>query len=137
MDPKVWGKHAWIFLHSITLNYPNNPTQKQINDHYNFFINLTNVIPCDNCKLHYSENIKKIPLSKNILKSREHFIKWLIDIHNEVNIKNNKTPLTYEQVIDYYSNLYNKKHNYMKYGLLLIIIILIFTGYICYKKTKK
>ena len=21
MDPNVWGPHAWIFLHSITMNY--------------------------------------------------------------------------------------------------------------------
>ena len=26
MNPKIWGPHAWIFLHSITLNYPENPT---------------------------------------------------------------------------------------------------------------
>ena len=25
MEPNIWGPGAWTFLHSITLNYPNNP----------------------------------------------------------------------------------------------------------------
>ena len=27
MEPKVWGSHAWIFLHTITLNYPDEPSK--------------------------------------------------------------------------------------------------------------
>ena len=26
MEAKIWGPHAWIFLHSITMAYPENPT---------------------------------------------------------------------------------------------------------------
>ena len=28
MNPKFWGPHAWIFLHSITLNYPKEPSDE-------------------------------------------------------------------------------------------------------------
>ena len=33
MEPKIWGEHAWIFLHTITLNYPEEPT---FSDKYNY-----------------------------------------------------------------------------------------------------
>ena len=26
MNPNIWGESAWLFLHTITLNYPENPT---------------------------------------------------------------------------------------------------------------
>ena len=29
MNPKIWGPHAWVFLHTITLNFPENPTPEQ------------------------------------------------------------------------------------------------------------
>ena len=40
MKPEVWGPHAWIFLHSITFNYPDNPTDDEKKHYKNFFENL-------------------------------------------------------------------------------------------------
>ena len=37
MDAKVWGPHAWKFLHTITLNYPENPTDQNKADYKHFF----------------------------------------------------------------------------------------------------
>ena len=37
MDPKVWGPNAWIFLHSITMNYPKNPTNEDKEKYRTFF----------------------------------------------------------------------------------------------------
>ena len=37
MDPEVWGPHGWYFLHSITLAYPDNPTDDDKTYHKNFF----------------------------------------------------------------------------------------------------
>ena len=33
MEPEIWGPHAWQFLHSITLSYPDNPTFEDKNNH--------------------------------------------------------------------------------------------------------
>ena len=106
MNPKVWGPHAWIFLHSITLNYPLNPTQNDIKNHYNFFTNLKNIIPCNNCRLHYKKNLEKYPLNNKILLSKDKLIEWLINIHNSVNKSNNKKQLTYSEVLAIYNKLY-------------------------------
>ena len=36
MNPEVWGPHAWFFLHTVTMNYPNKPTIKDKEDNKNF-----------------------------------------------------------------------------------------------------
>jgi len=36
MRADIWGPHAWIFLHSISLEYPDNPTNIDKNNMKNF-----------------------------------------------------------------------------------------------------
>ena len=86
----VWGPSAWTFLHTITFNYPEDPTEDDKRKYYNFFMNLKDVLPCKKCQAHYKENIQKYDLSDN-LDSRQDLVQWLIYIHNEVNIKIEKT----------------------------------------------
>ena len=28
MDPNIWGPHAWFLIHTVCLNYPDNPTDE-------------------------------------------------------------------------------------------------------------
>ena len=37
MNPEVWGPPAWTFLHSITLAYPDNPSDIDKSNYENFF----------------------------------------------------------------------------------------------------
>ena len=92
ITPNVWGPHGWKFIHYITLGYPENPTQIQKDKFQAFFILLKDVLPCAVCANHYKENLQHYPLTEQILNSREKFIKWGIDIHNNVN-KSNKKPI--------------------------------------------
>jgi hypothetical protein len=137
MDPNVWGGHAWVFLHSITYNYPDNPSVNDINNHYNFFKLLKDVLPCNTCRFHYEQNLEKFPLSSDILSSRQNLIKWLFKIHNSINKMNNKPEITLEEMNRIYGNLYNnninKKTNNLKsctmdklfiYTLAIAIIVL-------------
>ena len=111
MDPNVWGSHAWIFLHSITYNYPDNPSVNDINNHYNFFRLLKDVLPCNTCRYHYKQNLEKFPLSSDILSSKQNLIKWLFKIHNSINKMNNKPEITLEEMNMIYNNLYTKNAN--------------------------
>ena len=77
MEPKIWGPPAWEFLHTITFNYPDNPSLQDKQNHRMFFDSLKNVIPCPNCKKHYKQNLIKYPIQ---LDSKDDFIQWLIDI---------------------------------------------------------
>lgn len=160
MDPTKWGPHLWDFLHTISFNYPNNPTINDMNNNLTFLKSLENVIPCDLCKNHYKKSLKQSPPK---LDNKISFIKWVIDLHNEVNKRNGKAVYSYNKAIELikqnfeseykckkknninenpYKNNINKNNvnkNNRKYiffyiiGLILIIIIL----YIFLFKNKK
>ena len=138
MEPNVWGPHAWIFLHSITLNYPENPSEKDKLEIMDFFHKLPNVLPCQTCSHHFKDNLKKYPISKRV-HSKKELVEWLIDIHNEVNKLNNKKIYSYEEVNDYYLSLYNSGQSDMRYinkksynQLIIYLLILSLLFYIFY-----
>ena len=122
MEPKIWGKHAWLFLHTITLNYPDEPTLSDKQNYKSFFESLIDILPCPTCREHYEENIKNNPIQLN---SKEDLVRWLIKIHNNVNERKNKPTLSYEEVINYYTKLYNPVNKYDEIIKLLLIIIII------------
>jgi hypothetical protein len=88
--PDIWGPHGWKFIHYITLGYPANPTKKDKQEYYDFFMNLSNVIPCSVCENHFKEHLKITPLDEEALSSKENLMAWGITMHNHVNARNNK-----------------------------------------------
>lgn len=136
MDPEVWGPHAWIFLHTVTLNYPNNPNIYTKEKYKNFFLNIGKILPCAHCSNNYYIHLKKYPI-ENYLDSKKNLVIWLIHIHNEVNKIFNKKTITYEEFIQIYKNIYQKKNNtntlfYLFIILLIFLIIFILYNYHSY-----
>ena len=132
-NPEIWGPGGWLFLHTITLNYPTNPTFEDKENYKNFFISLKNVIPCKNCAKHYSENLNNFPIDDS-LNSKEDLVKWLIDNHNKVNVKNKKRKYSYNEVIEKYEKLYSPKSNCF---MILAVIVLILFGIYFFKRIIK
>ena len=124
MNPKIWGPAGWKFLHSITLHYPENPSLQDKQNYKKFFESLQFTIPCEKCKNHYQESLQKYSLD-NALNNKEALFNWLVDIHNEVNKKNNKKVLSYEEVKNIYEKLYSNKKNKNIYLLIIIVLIII------------
>lgn len=87
MDTVTWGPSAWFFLHTVSFNYPENPTLSDKKHYSDFFTNLKYILPCVYCRESYTAFLKNHPLSSNVLSSREKLTKWLYDIHNLVNDK--------------------------------------------------
>ena len=108
MEPNIWGKHAWIFLHTVSMNYPDNPSNHDRKNYKDFFENLRYVLPCEVCKKHFSQHIHHNPI-ETALHSKRKLVEWLIEVHNQVNISLNKPTMTYDQVIDLYKKIYNGK----------------------------
>ena len=138
MLPDIWGPSGWTFLHTITLNYPNNPNDEIKMKYKELFENLQYTLPCEKCAIHYKENLKKYPLEP-VLESKELLVKWLIDIHNEVNKKNKKKIYSYEEVNKVYKDMYsmndsNVNDNKINWNTILIIIVIILIGYFLYKE---
>lgn len=89
--PEDWGPSLWQSMEHIALHYPVDPSIEEKEWYLNFFNSLVWTIPCDECAEHYLENIKKNPPKMN---NRFELVSWLIQIHNEVNIKNDKPRFT-------------------------------------------
>lgn len=104
MDPKIWGPFMWFILHIISFNYPDNPTPFDKQSYRDFFNSLKHVIPCEECKKHYTKNIQEHPITPH-LDSKTHLIEWVIKIHNLVNISLNKKIYTTEEVLKTYETL--------------------------------
>lgn len=94
-----WGPAGWTFIHFVALGYPMVPTQEDKDKYRNFFISIKDVLPCKLCALHYSENLDLFPLDDDILSSQGKLFNWTVDIHNEVNKKNNKPIVDYETAL--------------------------------------
>ncbi len=79
--PSCWGSGSWLLLHSIAYAY--NP-QIDKDNYYNFFSNLGTVLPCEECRIHYSQNLNKQELII-ALESNENLFRWVYDLHNKIN----------------------------------------------------
>ena len=134
METNVWGPPAWKFLHTITFQYPENPTDVEKRKYYVFFNSLKDVLPCPNCREHYSVNFDKIPIQ---MESRKELIEWLIDIHNKVNVMTGKREYSYDEVYQLYNKMYsnsdsNSNSNSNNITIFFITILLLVIGYYYY-----
>jgi len=134
MNPKFWGPHGWIFLHSVTMNYPKEPTNEDKTLYRNFFSSLKRVLPCEKCAYHYKQHINDDPIEP-ALENRNTLVRWLIKIHNKVNEDLGKPQHTYEQVIEEYKyKMMNMDRDETLIYKVIIGALLLFILYKFFKK---
>lgn len=103
MLTSVWGPSLWHSLHTISFNYPVKPTLKQKQQYLSFFKSLRYVLPCKYCRDNYVNNLKRVPLNMQTMKSRLTLSKWLYLLHEEINnMLGKKSGLTYNDVRNRY-----------------------------------
>jgi hypothetical protein len=101
----VWGPAQWHMLHTISFNYPVNPTQEQKNNYRNYILSLQNVLPCGACRKNLVSNLKHHPITMNHMKNRHTFSKYIYDLHEIVNeMLGKKSGLTYCDVRERYEH---------------------------------
>jgi hypothetical protein len=93
-SPEIWGRQGWHFIQMVALAYPENPTQEDKEEYSKFFESLKHVLPCPFCSMEYANNWEQHPIN---LDSRDKLFHWTVDMHNEVNKKNNKRVLNYDE----------------------------------------
>ena len=52
----VWGPSMWHYLHTMSFNYPNNPTKDEKKQYKNFILQLQYVLPCKYCRVNLKNN---------------------------------------------------------------------------------
>jgi hypothetical protein len=105
MLTSVWGPSLWHYLHTMSFNYPDNPTEVQKKYHKQFIQSLKYVLPCKYCRMNLRKNLKAVPLNETALKNRENFSRWMYNLHEHINqMLKKKSGLTYEDVRERYEH---------------------------------
>lgn len=144
LDISKWGSAGWDFLQAAAFKYPRNPTDKDKNDYASFFTNVQNVLPCDICKEHYGDNLKRFPID---LRNTRSLTQWINRVHNNVNISNGKPVYPYLKMVADYSPFcpdlelspqersevlrYLDNHSVFSWSSIVIIILIIVLIAIC------
>jgi hypothetical protein len=101
----VWGPSMWHYLHTMSFNYPVEPTLSDKKNYRNFVINLQNVLPCKHCRLNLTRNFKQMPIKMSTMENRESFSKYIYELHELVNkMLNKKSNLSYCDVRERYEH---------------------------------
>ena len=118
----IWGPALWHFLHTISFNYPLNPSIEEKKYYYKFLKNLKNILPCKSCRDNLKKNFKTLPLVYDIFENRFTFSKYIYDLHELINkMLNKKSNLIYEEVRDRYEHfrsrcIVNTNNDNIEYG---------------------
>jgi hypothetical protein len=105
MLTSVWGPAMWHYLHTMSFNYPVEPTEKNKRDYKDFVYNLRNVLPCKYCRINLTNNLKQKPLMMCHMKNRAAFSKYIYELHELVNkMLNKKSQLSYCDVRERYEH---------------------------------
>ena len=105
MVTKIWGPIAWTFLHTMSFNYPINPTPEDKKNYRNYVLNLQYILPCKYCRINLTNNFKKKPLKMCDMANRETFSRYIYELHETVNkMLHKKSNLTYCDVRERYEH---------------------------------
>ena len=105
MLTSVWGPPMWHYLHTMSFNYPIEPTSSDKKHYRDFIINLQYVLPCKYCRMNLTNNFKKKPLQMCNMASRDTFSRYVYELHEIVNKMLHKTShLSYCEVRERYEH---------------------------------
>jgi hypothetical protein len=105
MLTSVWGPGMWHYMHTMSFNYPVNPTETDKRNYKDFILNLKNVLPCGKCRANLRKNFKRLPLTMKDMKSRDTFSRYIYNLHELINKMLNKSSgLSYEDVRERYEH---------------------------------
>jgi hypothetical protein len=101
----VWGPGMWHYLHTMSFNYPVNPSHEEKVHYRDFVQSLQYVLPCKYCRMNLKTNFKSLPLTMEDMKDRESFSRYIYELHELVNrMLKKKSSLSYCDVRERYEH---------------------------------
>jgi len=108
----VWGPSMWHFLHTMSFNYPVNPSSEDKKHYRDFILQLQYILPCKYCRLNLTKNFKVFPLRSSDMANRESFSRYVYKLHEMVNkMLKKKSGLTYCDVRERYEHFRSRCTN--------------------------
>jgi FAD-linked sulfhydryl oxidase len=87
LNKKELGNSTWAFLHTVSVNYPNSPTELQKKEALNLLKSTSELYPCRPCGNHMKQELIKDSPKVNNAKE---FADYLCKFHNKVNKQTGK-----------------------------------------------
>jgi hypothetical protein len=101
----VWGPSMWHFLHTMSFNYPVNPTADNKRHYRDFMLSLQYILPCKYCRQNLTNNFKVFPLKMSDMANRDSFSRYVYRLHELVNkLLKKKSGLSYCDVRERYEH---------------------------------
>jgi hypothetical protein len=95
----------WHFLHTMSFNYPDEPTCEDKKNYRDFVLRLRDVLPCGKCRVNFCKNLAKLPLTAEHMRSRSTFSKYMYNLHELINTMLHKSSgLSYAEVRERYEH---------------------------------
>jgi len=102
ISPRVWGKGAWIYLHTSALVYPrDDDTSDYANRRRAAYReelrDLPLVVPCEECRSHLARELESVDIDR--VQKYNHYNSVILWLHNQVRERQGKAPMTPGDVI--------------------------------------
>ncbi len=105
MVTATWGPSMWHYLHTMSFNYPVEPSASDKKHYKDFIVNLQYVLPCKYCRMNLTKNLKQLPITEEVMKTRSSFSRYVYDLHELINtLLNKRSNLTYSEVRETYEH---------------------------------
>lgn len=93
-SPKEWGPHFWYMMRCIAHNYSMEPSDVEKANARRFYETIGSVLPCEKCKKHYIDTLKKYPISQSVC-CKDCLKTWVEKVYKDTpNGTSNTTPNT-------------------------------------------
>jgi hypothetical protein len=124
INPKIWGKNYWDFLHMYISTYPEIPTESEKNTFYLVISGIFATLPCEKCRSDTANQLKIFQLNAKTLENNKNLTLWINNIHKSINDKI-KREIQINQGIQINQNYNTTQNNVKIYNVMLIFLIVI------------
>lgn len=111
----VWGPSTWDSWHMISFAYPPGadegqevPADKR-EEYANYYETGSKVLPCSDCSARGVDYMARNPI-RDCLHARSSLVKYVVDMHNDVNSRTGKKIMSVAEVCQGYQRRINNPH---------------------------
>lgn len=104
----VWGRAGWVFGEVIASAVDLSTAESKARVKA-FFESWQFLLPCGQCRAHYTKNLEKRPITEDVLMDNKNLLQWIVDMHNYVNEANGQPLFTLDDAMFELNNWHKRK----------------------------